>query len=122
MCVHGTGSFVDLIIGPEPPVNSGLSEGSLPMPARRQDGGSHFAVETYVATTGSALNWCAGGDGGRIAGGDVRACPAGLACAPDGSGRARLVDRRIDGDDTGRSRLRPSGRHRAFGDQLHRGG
>lgn len=27
MCVHGTGSFVDLIIGPEPPVNSGLSEG-----------------------------------------------------------------------------------------------
>ncbi|MGE8637034.1 MAG: FGGY family carbohydrate kinase [Achromobacter sp.] len=57
MCVHGTGSFVDLIIGPEPPVNSGLSEGSLTMTARRQDGVSHFAVETFVATTGSALNW-----------------------------------------------------------------
>ena len=57
MCVHGTGSFVDLIIGPEPPVNSGLSEGSLTMTARRQGGVSHFAVETFVATTGSALNW-----------------------------------------------------------------
>lgn len=57
MCVHGTGSFVDLIIGPEPPVNSGLFEGSLTMTARRQDGVSHFAVETFVATTGSALNW-----------------------------------------------------------------
>jgi glycerol kinase len=27
------------------------------MTARRQDGVSHFAVETFVATTGSALNW-----------------------------------------------------------------
>ena len=48
---------MDLIIGPEPPVNSGLSEGSLTMTARRQGGVSHFAVETFVATTGSALNW-----------------------------------------------------------------
>ncbi|MNX44284.1 Glycerol kinase [compost metagenome] len=57
MCVHGTGSFVDLIIGPEPPVNSGLLAGSLTMTARRQNGVSHYAVETFVATTGSALNW-----------------------------------------------------------------
>ncbi|MFD4838300.1 FGGY family carbohydrate kinase [Achromobacter sp. NPDC058515] len=57
MCVHGTGSFVDLIIGPEPPANSGLLAGSLTMTARRQHGVSHFAVETFVATTGSALNW-----------------------------------------------------------------
>ncbi|MCH4596454.1 FGGY family carbohydrate kinase [Achromobacter xylosoxidans] len=57
MCVHGTGSFVDLIIGPEAPVNSGRYEGSLTMTARRQDQVSHFAVETFVATTGSALNW-----------------------------------------------------------------
>jgi len=55
--VHGTGSFVDLIIGPQPPVNSGRYEGSLTMTARRQDQVSHFAVETFVATTGSALNW-----------------------------------------------------------------
>lgn len=57
MCVHGTGSFVDLIIGTEPPANAGMSDGSLTMTARRQGGVSHFAVETFVATTGSALNW-----------------------------------------------------------------
>ncbi|AVJ28667.1 FGGY family carbohydrate kinase [Achromobacter spanius] len=57
MCVHGTGSFVDLIAGCEPPANSGRLAGSLTMTARRQDGTSHFAVETFVATTGSALNW-----------------------------------------------------------------
>lgn len=57
MCVHGTGSFVDLIIGRELPVNAGLLEGTQTMMARRQNDVSHFAVETFVATTGSALNW-----------------------------------------------------------------
>ncbi|TRM51648.1 glycerol kinase [Achromobacter sp. LC458] len=57
MCVHGTGSFVDLVIGTEPPLEAGMSDGSLTMTARRQSGVSHFAVETFVATTGSALNW-----------------------------------------------------------------
>ncbi|WP_454674558.1 FGGY family carbohydrate kinase [Achromobacter pestifer] len=57
MCVHGTGSFVDLIVGTEPPMNPGMSDGSLTMTARRHNGVSHFAVETFVATTGSALNW-----------------------------------------------------------------
>ena len=33
MCVHGTGSFVDLIIGTEPPANAGMSDGSLTMMA-----------------------------------------------------------------------------------------
>jgi len=57
MCVHGTGSFVDLIVGTEPPANPGMADGSLTMTARRQNGASHFAVETFVATTGSALDW-----------------------------------------------------------------
>lgn len=57
MCVHGTGSFVDLIVGSKPPVNSGAQEGTLTMMARRQSEVSHFAVETFVATTGAALNW-----------------------------------------------------------------
>lgn len=57
MCVHGTGSFVDVITGPVLPVHAGLHDGTLTMTARRAHGVSHFAVETYVATTGSALNW-----------------------------------------------------------------
>lgn len=57
MCVHGTGSFVDLIVGTEPPAHPGMADGSLTMTARRQNGASHFAVETFVATTGSALDW-----------------------------------------------------------------
>ncbi|MFZ6645357.1 FGGY family carbohydrate kinase [Undibacterium sp. TJN25] len=57
MCVHGTGSFVDTIIGPMQPANAGLYDGTLTMTARRQHGVSHLAVETFVATTGSALNW-----------------------------------------------------------------
>ncbi|MFM9925477.1 FGGY family carbohydrate kinase [Variovorax sp. H27-G14] len=57
MCVHGTGSFVDVITGPVQPANAGLHDGTLTMTARRAQGVSHFAVETFVATTGSALNW-----------------------------------------------------------------
>lgn len=57
MCVHGTGSFVDVIAGPVPPAHPGLNEGTLVMTARRIDGVSHYAVETYAATTGSALDW-----------------------------------------------------------------
>lgn len=57
MCVHGTGSFVDLIVGTEPPSHPGMADGSLTMTARRQHGVTHFAVETFVATTGSALDW-----------------------------------------------------------------
>lgn len=57
MCVHGTGSFVDLVIGKQTPKNPGLYEATFTMTAWRSDNLSHFAVETYAATTGSALNW-----------------------------------------------------------------
>lgn len=59
MCVHGTGSFVDLLTGDTRPSagGSGAPDGTLAMTARRQGGVSHYSLETFVATTGSALRW-----------------------------------------------------------------
>lgn len=57
MCVHGTGSFVDVLTGEELPRHDSAHESSLTMTARRTRGVSRFAIETYVPTTGSALNW-----------------------------------------------------------------
>ncbi|MCM2504319.1 FGGY family carbohydrate kinase [Aureimonas altamirensis] len=57
MCVHGTGSFVDLVIGQERPARPGAFEATFTMTAWRKGGRSNLAVETYAATTGSALNW-----------------------------------------------------------------
>ncbi|EPS2041306.1 TPA: glycerol kinase [Citrobacter braakii] len=56
-CMHGTGSFVDLMMGPTVPTLKKSCESTLTMTARRQKGRSHFSVETFVPTTGSALNW-----------------------------------------------------------------
>lgn len=55
--MHGTGSFVDLMMGPTVPTLQKGCESTLTMTARRQKGLSHFSVETFVPTTGSALNW-----------------------------------------------------------------
>ncbi|MBU9541213.1 FGGY family carbohydrate kinase [Burkholderia multivorans] len=63
MCVHGTGSFVDLLTGTTRPNVGGRAEpgdahdGTLAMTARRHGGVSHYSLETFVATTGSALRW-----------------------------------------------------------------
>ncbi|MEV7661501.1 FGGY family carbohydrate kinase [Paenarthrobacter sp. NPDC089316] len=57
MCVHGTGSFVDLVTGVHPPVKSGLYEGTLTLTAWRRQLQTVYAVETFTATTGSALDW-----------------------------------------------------------------
>ncbi|MFC4224017.1 FGGY family carbohydrate kinase [Lysinibacter cavernae] len=57
MCVHGTGSFVDLVIGSKAPVKPGLYDGALTLTAWRQHNTSVFAIETFTATTGSALDW-----------------------------------------------------------------
>ena len=123
MCVHGTGSFVDLIIGPEPPANSGLLAGSLTMTARRQHGVSHYAVETLrrhdrigvelglrqaEVVQGCARNLRTGGDGDLLAGSHLRACADGAARAEDGSGREGFADRRVHGHHPGRDRLRHS--------------
>ena len=70
MCVHGTGSFVDLLTGTARPDAGSHAQpghahdGTLAMTARRHGGVSHYSLETFVATTGSALRWvcenCAG--------------------------------------------------------------
>ncbi|MGW4770963.1 FGGY-family carbohydrate kinase [Nocardia sp. NPDC004278] len=57
MCVHGTGSFVDLITGTEPPVRSALRPGTLTVTGWRRKQETVYAVETFTATSGSALDW-----------------------------------------------------------------
>ena len=63
MCVHGTGSFVDLLTGTARPDAGSHAQpghahdGTLAMTARRHGGVSHYSLETFVATTGSALRW-----------------------------------------------------------------
>ncbi|KJM63393.1 glycerol kinase [Pluralibacter gergoviae] len=57
LCMHGTGSFVDLLVGETIPALQPGCESTLVMTARRQQGVAHYAVETFVPTTGSALNW-----------------------------------------------------------------
>lgn len=56
-CLHGTGSFVDVIAGPQMPELNKQCESTLVMTARRQKNISQFSVETFVPATGSALNW-----------------------------------------------------------------
>lgn len=60
MCVHGTGSFVDLVIGPDAPANPGLYDGALTLVGWRRHNTSIFTIETFTATTGSALDWVCG--------------------------------------------------------------
>lgn len=57
MCVHGTGSFVDLVIGDSQPKNPGLYDAALTLTAWRRHNRSRFTIETFTATTGSALDW-----------------------------------------------------------------
>lgn len=57
MCVHGTGSFVILTTGMSFPKHAGLFPQCAPNVARRGQDGSHFAVETFVPTTGAAIDW-----------------------------------------------------------------
>ncbi|MGB3376193.1 MAG: FGGY-family carbohydrate kinase [Microbacterium sp.] len=56
-CIHGTGSFADLMLGDELPVNPGRYQGTQMVVAQRSHGRSTFAAETYTPTTGAALDW-----------------------------------------------------------------
>ncbi|MCR8669608.1 FGGY family carbohydrate kinase [Agrococcus sp. HG114] len=60
MCVHGTGSFVDLNLGDRLPERPGLYEGALALVAWRAQQRSRYSVETFTAATGSALDWICG--------------------------------------------------------------
>lgn len=57
MCVHGTGSFVDLNMGTAQPDNPGRYDGALSLVAWRSGGLSRYSIETFTAATGSALDW-----------------------------------------------------------------
>lgn len=57
MCVHGTGSFVDLVTGDTLPRKPGLYPGTLTLTCWRREHRTVYAVETFTATTGSALDW-----------------------------------------------------------------
>ncbi|OHT25426.1 glycerol kinase [Providencia stuartii] len=57
ICMHGTGSFIDQIVSETVPSFDHQLESTLAMVARRQQSQSHYSVETFVPTTGSALNW-----------------------------------------------------------------
>ncbi|TSI15367.1 FGGY family carbohydrate kinase [Brevibacterium aurantiacum] len=57
MCVHGTGSFVDLNVGEVVPENTGRHEGALSLVAWRAAARSMYSVETFTATTGSVVDW-----------------------------------------------------------------
>jgi len=56
MCIHGTGSFVWLMTGDRAPAKVGGPEATFTVIGWRGDGRSRFAVETYAAATGSALD------------------------------------------------------------------
>ncbi|MDR6182202.1 FGGY family carbohydrate kinase [Asaia bogorensis] len=56
-CLHGTGSFVDLVTGDQFPLHTGSNPTTFSLIAWRHQHKSVFAVETYASTTGSALNW-----------------------------------------------------------------
>lgn len=57
LCVHGTGSFFHLLTGGRVAASPGLYEATVASAAWRRGGRTSFTVETFVAATGSALNW-----------------------------------------------------------------
>ncbi|MFF9479440.1 FGGY family carbohydrate kinase [Streptomyces sp. NPDC014733] len=57
MCVYGTGAFVDAATGTEPALPRPDISGVLAQPGRRQGDTSHFSLEAYTSTAGSALRW-----------------------------------------------------------------
>lgn len=57
LCVHGTGSFFHLLTGSRMTSSPGLHEATVTNAAWRRGGRTSFTVETFVAATGSALNW-----------------------------------------------------------------
>jgi len=59
LCQHGTGSFIDVLVGPRtaPASLDAACSGSVVVTARRQNDVSHFALESYSATTGAVLAW-----------------------------------------------------------------
>ncbi|MFE1128927.1 FGGY family carbohydrate kinase [Streptomyces albidoflavus] len=57
MCVYGTGAFVDAATGTTPALPRPDIAGVLAQPGRRQGEVSHYSLEAYTSTAGSALRW-----------------------------------------------------------------
>ncbi|QIA65315.1 glycerol kinase GlpK [Vibrio astriarenae] len=54
-CTHGTGTFLDMLIGDQPIIEP--SSGVCCQIAWRKDGVTHYALEGYAGCTGSAVQW-----------------------------------------------------------------
>lgn len=54
-CTHGTGTFLDMNIGPEPVIDT--SSGLTCQIAWRMNGETVYALEGYAGSTGSAVQW-----------------------------------------------------------------
>ncbi|GCE01370.1 FGGY family carbohydrate kinase [Embleya hyalina] len=57
MCMYGTGTFVDAATGRTPAMPIPGIAGVLAQPGWRQGDTTHFSLEAYCSTTGSALRW-----------------------------------------------------------------
>lgn len=54
-CTHGTGTFLDMLIGEEPKIDT--KSGIVCQIAWRKEGKTHYALEGYAGCTGSAVQW-----------------------------------------------------------------
>jgi glycerol kinase len=54
-CTHGTGTFLDMLIGEKPIVNT--ESGICCQIAWRKNGKTNYALEGYVSSTGAAIQW-----------------------------------------------------------------
>ncbi|PSW09856.1 glycerol kinase [Photobacterium rosenbergii] len=54
-CTHGTGTFLDMLIGDKPVID--VNSGICCQIAWRKNGTTHYALEGYAGCTGSAVQW-----------------------------------------------------------------
>lgn len=57
MAMYGTGTFVDAATGLKPADPNPSVDGVFAQPGRRQGDTTHYSLEAYTSTTGSALRW-----------------------------------------------------------------
>ncbi|WP_069883927.1 FGGY family carbohydrate kinase [Streptomyces luteocolor] len=57
MCMYGTGAFVDAATGPRAALPRPDISGVVAQPAFRQGTTTHYSLEAYTSTAGSALRW-----------------------------------------------------------------
>jgi len=60
-CTHGTGTFLDMLIGETPKID--INSGICCQIAWRKNGVTHYALEGYAGCTGAAIQWLRDGLG-----------------------------------------------------------